>query len=213
MTQRAFILIEPASGRRTIVWGRSEGMPLQPEEIDPGRVRAGRILYTDGQDPRTAAEAARIARRAGIPVIADLEDIRPGMEELLPLIDVLISPAPYARLVTGFSPGEESMAVLERRTNGALIVFTLGEDGCLARIQGRLERRPAFRVEVRDTTGAGDLFHAGFVVATLRGMNLRDALDFSNALAAMGCRALGGRGGIPSDVSEVEAFLRAAGGP
>ena len=209
-TQRAFILIEKDSGRRTIVWGRSEGMPLRPEEIDPKQIRAGRILYADGQDPRTAAVAARVAREAGIPVIADLEDIRPGMEDLLPLIDVLISPAQYARLVTGHPPGEESMRLLEERTRGALVVMTLGDQGCLARIDGRLERRPAFRVEVRDTTGAGDLFHAGFVVAALRGLELRDALDFSNALAAMGCRALGGRGGIPASVAEVEEFLRSA---
>ncbi len=210
LTQRAFIFVEKDSGRRTIVWGRSEGMPLRPDEIDPELVRSGRILFTDGQDPRSAAVAARLAREAGMPVVADLEDIRPGMDELLPTLDVLISPAHYAALVTGHPPGEEALRELERRTGGALIVMTLGDNGCLARIDGRLERRPAFRVEVRDTTGAGDLFHAGFIVATLRGMDLRAALDFANALAAMGCRALGGRGGIPGSVAEVDDFLRRA---
>ena len=206
LTQRAFILIEPESGRRTIVWGRSEGMPLRPEEIDADLIRAGRMLYTDGQDPRTAASAARIARAAAMPVLADLEDIRPGLDELLPLLDVLIAPVGFPPLVTGHPAGEESLRRLEERTGGALVVLTLGDRGCLTRVDGRVERFPAYRVEVRDTTGAGDLFHAAFAAACLRGITLAEACDFSNAVAAMGCRGVGGRGALPGGFEEVDRF-------
>lgn len=207
LTQRAFILVEP-DGRRTVVWGRSEGMPLEPEEVEPALVTSGRILFTDGQDPRTAAVAASLAGAAGRPVLADLEDIRPGLEDLLPRIDWLIASEAFPALATGRADLAESMPRLEERTGGGLIVVTRGAQGCAALMSGRVRSFPAYAVEVRDTTGAGDLFHAGFAAAALRGLPLPEALDFANATAAMGCRALGGRGSLPSSVEEIERFRR-----
>jgi len=205
LTQRAFILVEP-NGRRSIVWGRSEGMPLKPEEIDPPLVTSGRLLFTDGQDPRSAAVAAALARAAGQPVLADLEDIRPGLDELLPAIDWLVASEAFPFLATGRSDPAEAAAMLEERMRGGLVVITRGAEGCAARIDGRLERSPAYAVDAVDTTGAGDLFHAGFAVAALFGRSLPETLDFANAVAAMGCRALGGRGSLPSSVEEVDRF-------
>jgi sulfofructose kinase len=208
LSQRAFILVDKASGERTIIWGRSEGMPLAPEEIEEGLVASGRLFYTDAQDPQTAARAAPFAIRAGMPVLADIEDIRTGLDGFLPWVDFLIVSAGFPRLATGSDDLGESTRVLEERTGGALVVVTQGNAGCAARIEGRIERFPAYAVEVRDTTGAGDLFHAGFALACLRGMELREALDFANALAAMSCRTIGARAGVPESVEEIECFRR-----
>ncbi|MBD3160585.1 MAG: hypothetical protein GF346_00535 [Candidatus Eisenbacteria bacterium] len=98
---------------------------------------------------------------------------------------------------------------MEGRTGGGGILVTLGASGAAAWIDGRVERFPAYAVEPVDTTGAGDVFHGAFAVACLRGMELRDAIDFSNAVAAMKCRAVGAQAGIPRGVEEVEAFRRA----
>lgn len=57
-----------------------------------------------------------------------------------------------------------------------------------------------------DTTGAGDVFHGGLLFALLRGRPLRQALRFASATAALKCRELGGRAGIPS-LGEVEALM------
>ena len=59
-----------------------------------------------------------------------------------------------------------------------------------------------------DTTGSGDVFHGAFAIACLRGMMLDEAIDFSNAVAAMKCRRFGGRDGIPRNTEEVEQFRR-----
>jgi sugar/nucleoside kinase (ribokinase family) len=208
LTQRAFILVDAGTGERTIIWGRSDGMPLEPEEVSEPSVTSGRLFYTDAQDPRTAARAGEVARAAGVPILADLEDIRTGLDLFLPLVDFLIVSREFPELATGSSDPDEASRILADRTGGALIVITLGAEGCIARIDGRIEHFPAYAVDVRDTTGAGDLFHAGFAVACLRGLDLRDALDFSNALAAMKCRHLGGRHGIPEDIEEIEQFRR-----
>jgi sulfofructose kinase len=74
--------------------------------------------------------------------------------------------------------------------------MTLGAHGALARCDGRPIYSPAFVVNCIDTTGAGDVFHGAFCYAVLQGMPMRQALDFSNAMAALNCIALGARGGI-----------------
>ncbi len=205
-TQRAFIQVDETSGERTIVWGRGQGIPLEPGEVDDEAVTSGRIFYTDAQDPRTVARAAPVARRSGMPVLADIEDVRPGLDDFLPLIDFLIVSAHFPALATGSQDLEEAARILETRTDGGLIIVTLGARGSLARIDGRLESFPAYAVEARDTTGAGDVFHAAFAAACLLEKPLREAIDFSNAVAAMKCRRLGGRDGIPRGIEEVEKF-------
>lgn len=208
LTQRAFILVDEETGERTIIWGRSEGMVLQPEEIDRESVISGRLFHTDAQNPLSAALAARWAREAGMPVIADLERVRPGLEEFLPQVDYLIAAAQFPERVTGASTLADSLRILEERSHGALIMVTQGPLGAVARLDGRLRCFPAYAIGAVDTTGAGDVFHGAFAVACLRGMDLEDAIDFSHAVAAMKCLQVGGRAGIPRSFEEVERFRR-----
>ena len=86
---------------------------------------------------------------------------------------------------------------------------TLGRDGVLAWDGSEFHYCPAFRVDTVDTTGAGDLFHAGFAYALLRGDTLPAILEFSCAAAALNCTAIGARGGIRS-VEEIEELREAA---
>ena len=74
--------------------------------------------------------------------------------------------------------------------------MTLGAHGALARENGKFYYAPAFVVNCVDTTGAGDVFHGAFCYAVLQAMPMQEALDFSNAMAALNCTALGARGGI-----------------
>ena len=74
--------------------------------------------------------------------------------------------------------------------------MTLGRDGALVYHAGRFVYSPGFVVETVDTTGAGDVFHGAFAFAVLAGWEMTRALDFSNAMAALNCTALGARGGI-----------------
>jgi sulfofructose kinase len=87
--------------------------------------------------------------------------------------------------------------------------MTLGAHGALARVDGRFIYSPAFVVNCVDTTGAGDVFHGAFCYAVLQDMAMRDALEFSNAMAALNCTALGARGGI-STIAEAKALMQRA---
>ena len=208
LTQRAFILVDEETGERTIVWGRSEGMVIEPGELDREAVVAGRLLHTDAQNPLTAARAARWARESGMPVVADLEPVRPGLEEFLPQVDFLIAAAEFPERATGCAALEDGMRGLEERTRGGLVMVTLGARGVVAGLEGGLRRFPAYAVDAVDTTGAGDVFHGAFAVACLRGLELEDAIDFSNAVAAIKCLTLGGRAGIPRSFEEIDRFRR-----
>ena len=68
---------------------------------------------------------------------------------------------------------------------------------------------PALKVNPVDTTGAGDVFHGAFCYAVLKGMSLQDTLDFSNAMAALNCTALGARGGIRPAQDAIALMRRA----
>src|SRR5258705_8950648 len=88
--------------------------------------------------------------------------------------------------------------------------MTLGAHGALALEAGRFHYVPAFVVNCVDTTGAGDVFHGAFCYAVLQGMAIADALEFSNAMAAVNCTALGARGGIRG-IEDVRALMRRPG--
>jgi sulfofructose kinase len=101
---------------------------------------------------------------------------------------------------------ESALRRMHHRFGCRLTAATLGEDGVLAWDGRQLQHRPAYRVPVVDTTGAGDIFHAGFIYGLLRDWPLQRQLDFSCAAAAMNCMAAGARGGIQS-VPAIEELM------
>jgi sulfofructose kinase len=87
--------------------------------------------------------------------------------------------------------------------------MTLGSHGALARTGGQFFYSPGYVVDCIDTTGAGDVFHGAFCYAVLQGMPMLEALEFSNAMAALNCTALGARSGIRG-VGEIRAQMMRA---
>jgi sulfofructose kinase len=95
---------------------------------------------------------------------------------------------------------------MHQRYGSTLAAATLGQDGVLAWDGERFHHTPAYLVPVVDTTGAGDIFHAGFIYGLLRGWSLDRQLDFACAAAALNCTASGARGGIQS-VGAIEELI------
>ncbi len=209
LSQQAYILVDERSGERTILWGRSEGMILGPEEITRRQVLQGRLLHTDAQQPRTAARAARWAREGDTPVLADLERVRPGLEAFLPHVDLLIAGSDFPERATGSGDLDSALPALAERTGGGLVMVTRGAEGVAALVEGRVRRFPAYAVDAVDTTGAGDVFHGAFAAACLRGVDLEEAIDLAQAAAAMKCLAMGGRAAIPRSWEAIERFRSA----
>jgi sugar/nucleoside kinase (ribokinase family) len=205
-TRLAVILVDQASGERTVLWYRDPRLRLRSEDVPPARIARARCLLLDGDDPEVSAHAARIARAAGVPVVLDVDRAAPGVDALLAAADFPIVSRHFAE---SFSPDGTLRGGLARMLGlGArLAVATLGDGGCLARCGEREIASPAFPVTPRDTTGAGDVFHAAFVWGLLEGLGVEPLLRAANAAAALSSRALGAQGGLPTR-NELEAFLR-----
>jgi sulfofructose kinase len=204
-SQQAFILVDP-SGERTVLWKRDLRLTLFPEELNREWIVNARALHLDGHDTRAAARAAEWAREEKIPVIADLDDLYPGYEELLPNIDFLITSRDIPTRLTLESDLRYSLKEVLRRYGCRLAAATLGQDGVLAWDGEGFHYSPAYRVETVDTTGAGDTFHAGFIYGHLQEWPLQRQLEFACAAAALNCTAVGARGGI-QPVQNIEQFM------
>jgi sulfofructose kinase len=205
--QYAFIIIDKASGERTILWERDRRLSFRGSELCRSDICSGRVLHLDGHDYEAAIQAARWAREDGIPVVIDLDKAVPRSEELISNVDFLITSANFPPEFTGIADPIESLLALRQHCDGFLAV-TLGAQGAMAVIGDRCERFPAFKVHAVDTTGAGDIFHGAFIYGLLRNWPLERIMTFSNAAAGLNCTHLGARSGIPP-LSEILALVEA----
>jgi len=207
--QSAYILIDRSTGERTVLWRRPDGLRLAPSEITPEQITCARLLHIDGHDTPTVERAARIARQAGLPVTVDVDTVYHGFDKVLPYVDYLVASSEFPVQWTDERDPFKALELIQNEYRMFLAAMTLGPHGALARVEGRFIYYPAFVVNCVDTTGAGDVFHGAFCYAVLQRMSISEALDFSNAMAALNCTALGARGGIRS-FEEAHLLMRRA---
>jgi sulfofructose kinase len=200
-SQVAIILLEEGVGERTVLWRRDPALQYPVHELQRDLITTGRILHLDGCDSAAAIQAARWAREAGIPVVIDIDEIYDeSTHELLRLVDYLIASFDFA----------EDPRELADRYGCPVVGITQGAKGAVFLNKGKRIESPAFKVPVADTTGAGDVFHGGFIYGLLQNWELEDTIRFAHAVAAMKCTQIGARRGIPG-LSEVREFLNNTG--
>jgi sugar/nucleoside kinase (ribokinase family) len=206
-TQSGVIIIERMSGERTILWHHDDRTRVSPAELRREAITRGAILHLDGYDTEAAITAARWAREAGMPVTIDLDTVYKGIEQLLPLVDFLIMSQGLATELSGVMDERESLKQLNGRFGCYLVAMTQGARGALAYVEGNFIASPAFRPPVcRDTTGAGDAFRAGFIYGLAKGLSIEETMRTANGVAALKCRELGARAGLPAE-DELRRFL------
>jgi sugar/nucleoside kinase (ribokinase family) len=213
-TNVCLILVDQVTARRAILCRpRVSSTDLILDEADRAYIQSAQVLHLDGQFMPAATQAARWARAAGVKVCLDGNHPRPGLDELLPLVDWLVVAKSFPTAYTGLSQTEEAAQAL-LALGAEVLVVTLGERGCRVWVQGSAGRPSpnkgapvaGFCVDAVDTTGAGDAFHGGFIYSMLQGWDLQRAAVFANAVAAINCQTLGGRRGLPT-LGEVETLL------
>lgn len=197
-TRRALVKVDADTGGREIFPDRDSRVAVAAGNLAFGRIEAARVLLVDAEDPEATLAAARHARSAGVLTVLDADAPVPKLERILEVIDFPIVSCALAE-VLGNGSAEEGLRVLAQGST-RLAVVTLGAEGCLAVApgEGPVIASPAFEVQVRDTTGAGDAFHAGFISALLEGRRPLAALRIANAVAALNCTALGAQAGLPT---------------
>lgn len=196
-SQFAFIAAEAGAGTRTVFWRRPTGKPLSPGEVDLDRIRTARAFHTDGLLIDAALAGARAARDAGVPVIVDAGTLREGMLDLARLSDYFVVSEKFGRQLAG---GDDPEGACRRLAEmGPRVVgVTLGARGYVALIDGDSIVRPAYDVDAVDTTGCGDVFHAGITYGAVQGWDAERGLDLGAWAAAQVSLNLGGRTNIPN---------------
>ena len=197
-SQFAFITAEREEGRRTIFWQRPTCLPLQPEELPREVLRRCTALHTDGLFPEASLSACREMKKMGRPVFVDAGTWREGMLQIAKSSDYFIASESCGKTVSeGGTPLEACRKILE--FGPRMVAVTLGARGYVAAdADGRVIERPAYPVAAVDTTGCGDVFHAGFIYGALQGRSLEESLDLAAWTASRVSLQLGGRSGIPS---------------
>jgi len=207
-SQFAFCVIDASSGKRTIFYIHGTKGKFDPDELAREELLDCRCLLLDGHHNVAAVAAAGWARQEGIPVVLDLERPQAQDEQLVSLASHPIVPEDFALDFTG--EGNVRVAGEALLARGAeVLVITRGDKGALAFTDEGVIEQPALSIEpIIDTTGAGDVFHGAFAYGIALGYEVAHNLRFSSAVAALKCRALGGRAGIPT-MDETLALMEA----
>jgi len=205
ISQKAFIAIEKLSAKRTIFWQRPTSPPLLPGELPEMTFDNCCFLLLDGLMSEVSLFAAEKARSLGVPVMLDAGKVRPGMLEVARLCDYLVASEQFA-CDLGWTGNPTAFRQQAKDLGAPVVTITLGAEGSITYLNNEIIAIPAFPVEALDTTGAGDVFHGAYIFGLLRGLELVDTIRFASAVAAIKCKRIGGRAGIP-DLAESLRFL------
>ena len=217
-TGRCLILVTP-DAQRTMNTYRGAAHELSADVLDPQQIRDAAILYLEAYlwrsaGPRAAMnEAMRIAHDAGRKVaftLSDIACIKPHRTEMMAMlasgaIDLLFANENEIKELAGTEDRETAIAAIQDKV--PLLVVTCGADGAMAVQKGVRASVPIARLGtgVIDTTGAGDLFAAGFLFGQCRGRSLEDSLRMGAIAAAEVISHLGAR--PKADLKDMVASL------
>lgn len=208
-TQIAFIVIDERNGERTVIWHRDARLSYTEKDAPADCAALGKVLHFTPHDTRACLQLAQKAKANGTIVSIDVDNVFEGINELLPLVDIMISSAEFPEKLVGIKDSKKALREINRRFGCPIVGLTLGEKGSLMLCGEEFIESDGFAVPdgCKDTTGAGDAFRVGFLYGLLRGETVENAAQMANAVAALKCRRLGARTALPRD-SELFGLIK-----
>ncbi|MDR3688891.1 MAG: PfkB family carbohydrate kinase [Fimbriimonas sp.] len=202
------IIVAEEGNTRNVFYEYSAPIGADPAGPSEECIRDAQVLFLDHIGVPGNIRAAAIAREAGIPVVADLEEVHdPKFPDLLELIDHVVISERFALTYTNCKTAGEAAAALWHPDRDTVAV-TCGDRGVwfVSSIHPEPTHLPAFPVNVVDTTGCGDVFHGAYAVSLAYGDGVEERLRFASAAAALKATRPGGQTGAPN-LRELTAFL------
>lgn len=208
-TQIAFIIIDKRSGERTIIWHRDEKLRYDETDAPVETAALGKVLHLTPHDTSACIKMAQKAKAENTIVSIDIDNLFERIEELLPLVDILLASKEFPQKLFGISDDKRALLELKFRYGCAVNGITLGDTGSLILCGDEFIRTSGFAVPggCKDTTGAGDSFRTGFLYGLLTGESVEESARMANAVAALKCREIGARTALPR-LSELNSLLK-----
>jgi sugar/nucleoside kinase (ribokinase family) len=205
-TSSVSLILVDTNGEKTIATRRDQGLSsIEPEHAERAVANVDAVLL-DNRYPNFVTPICKAAQARGIPRVLDLDKAAPLDDPLLLACSHVISSAEALRGSTGLNDLNAALKKLGQSFKGFL-AFTDGSDGVYWLENGEVRHMDAFKVKAIDTLGAGDVFHGAFTFRFVTSGDLRDAMRFAGAAAAIKCTRFGGLMGAATR-AEVDDFLR-----
>lgn len=201
------VLLNVSNASRTCIWNRGTVTPPEYSDVNLDVLKNASYLHLDGHQMECAIYAAQQAKSFGVKVSLDAGNPYPGIDRLLPLVDVMIPSEEFALKYTGCTTAEEAAAKLHEAYHPQTLIITQGSWGGFIWDNGKAVRYPVFPVNAVDSNGAGDTFHGAFLAARVKGFSVPDAAAFASATSALKCTRVGAQEGIPG-FAEVLEFIK-----
>ena len=207
-TAFSLCVTETSVSGKEFISKESDSRALEPQELDERFVKSARILHIGDMITPAKAVAADWTYEAGGLVSIDAAYYRPDIYQNYRYLDIFIASETYYNSLCA-DKGHmscEKAARFIRAKGPRIVLLTLGEKGCRGVYDETYFEMPAFTVNAKDSTGAGDVFHGAFNYAYLQGWDVPRCARFSSAVSAIKCTQMGGRAGIPN-LQTVTRFL------
>ncbi len=205
---RSVIVVDETCATRTIFFERNGLVGAAPDAPSEDEIAASRVLLIDHYGGLGNVRACELARRNGVPIVADFEraDV-PDFEAFFPLVDHLILSRGFAQKISGQSEPPAMLRSLWNQ-NRKIVMVTCGEDGAWSFDGAETRHFAAFSTPITDTTGCGDVFHGVYAATLSWNFDLQMRVRWASAAASLKARHVGAQRGIPHR-AELEAFLQA----
>jgi ribokinase len=214
-----FVAVTP-DGERTMFGYRGANTRLDPDLLRPDEIARASLLHLSGyallESPQrdAALRALDVAHRAGIKVSLDVgveaaQRLSHEVRNLLPLVDWIFPSELEAKYITG-RPNDRRAVAWFLDQGLEAVILKVGERGCLIGTSTGVLSVPAFDVQVRDTTGAGDSFDAGFITGRLGGLSWRESGVLANALGGLAVSVVGAGEALPGPTKAIQLLKRQA---
>jgi len=205
------IIVVDANGQNSIVLSAGANGKVSPADVDNvSALRPSLILLQLEIPIPTVLHAARCARQNGSLVILNPAPAQSLPDELISLADFVIPNETELSLLSGIEVRDTSSAEKAARVlldRGARnVIVTLGSKGALVISGKQVTQVAAYKVDVVDTTAAGDAFIGGFASAMLRRLEIVDAVKYATACGALAATKFGAQPSLPTK-QETEKFI------